>query len=348
MGARYASGRLDQHVSEFLRDNILARALKKVGYTGDLFTTRNEAIMRLRRVGINDNNMAAFGAWWEKAKASGNFNELLADTTDPMAALARKAIRMESARAMVNSNRAMKPGGVRNKAISQDNFFGKIVMSFLNYPAAFREQVAKPMARDIATGVRGYESEGGQATFFSPAERARMVARVAAIPAMAISAAVFLALRVLALGDDEDKEKLEEKTLLSHMIDGVSYTGLTGGKTEAVQRARRGQLPPLIDEGVRLAKNLDRESTNANGKERAVTKSVTRSVVVPAAQAVVSRYAPMPIAAAVDQALASKTFNEAVVDTVAGPKAEKKKSGGSGRDTGREGSGRSGGRPDGR
>jgi predicted GNAT family acetyltransferase len=347
MGARYAAGRLDQHVSEFLRDNILARALKKVGYTGDAMTTRNEAIMRLRRAGINDSNMSAFSTWWEAARNSNNFNERLADTTDPMAAIARKAIRMESARAMVNSNRAMKPGGVRNKAISQDNFFGKIVMSFLNYPAAFREQVGKPMARDIATGVRGYESEGGQSTFFSPAERARMVARVAAIPAMAVSAAVFLALRVLALGDDEDKEELAEKTMLSHMIDGVSYTGFTGGKTEAVQRFRRGQLPPIIDEGTRLAKNLDRESTNSNGKERAVTKSLTRSVGVPATQAVVSTYAPVPIAAAVNQALASKTFNETVVNVVAGPEQKKGTGSGSTRSSGRE-SNRSGGRSDGR
>jgi hypothetical protein len=347
MGARYAAGRLDQHVSEFLRDNILARALKKVGYKGDAMTTRNEAIMRLRRAGVNDANMIAFGTWWEKARASGKFNEMLADTTDPMAAMARKAIRMESARAMVSSNRAMKPGGERNKAISQDNFWGKAVMSFLNYPAAFREQIAKPMARDIASGFRGSESEGGQATFFSPAERARMIARASAIPAMAVSAAAFLALRVLALGDEEDKEELKKKTLLNHMIDGLSYTGLTGGKTEAVQRARRGQLPPIIDEGVRLGKNFEREATKSNGKERAITKSLTRSVAVPGTQAVVSTYAPAPIAAVVDQALASKAFNELVVDTVAGKEKEKKKASSDPRTGSRE-SGRSSGRSDGR
>lgn len=347
MGARYAAGRLDQHVSEFLRDNILARALKKVGYKGDAMTTRNEAIMRLRRAGVNDANMIAFGTWWEKARASGKFNEMLADTTDSMAAMARKAIRMESARAMVNSNRAMKPGGERNKAISQDNFWGKAVMSFLNYPAAFREQIAKPMARDIASGFRGSESEGGQATFFSPAERARMIARASAIPAMAVSAAAFLALRVLALGDEEDKEELKKKTLLNHMIDGLSYTGLTGGKTEAVQRARRGQLPPIIDEGVRLGKNFEREATKSNGKERAITKSLTRSVAVPATQGVVSTYAPAPIAAVVDQALASKAFNELVVDTVAGKEKEKKKASSDPRTGSRE-SGRSSGRTDGR
>jgi hypothetical protein len=347
MGARYAAGRLDQHVSEFLRDNILARALKKVGYKGDAMTTRNEAIMRLRRAGVNDANMIAFGTWWEKARFSGKFNEMLADTTDPMAAMARKAIRMESARAMVNSNRAMKPGGERNKAISQDNFWGKAVMSFLNYPAAFREQIAKPMARDIASGFKGYESEGGQSTFFSPAERARMIARASAIPAMAVSAAAFLALRVLALGDEEDEEELKKKTLLNHMIDGLSYTGLTGGKTEAIQRARRGQLPPIIDEGVRLGKNFEREATKANGKERAITKSLTRSVAVPATQAVVSTYAPAPIATVVDQALASKAFNELVVDTVAGKEAQKKKASSDPRTGSRE-SGRSSGRTDGR
>jgi hypothetical protein len=302
--------------------------------------------MRLRRAGVNDANMIAFGTWWEKARLSGKFNEMLADTTDPMAAMARKAIRMESARAMVNSNRAMKPGGERNKAISQDNFWGKAVMSFLNYPAAFREQVAKPMARDTKAGFRGSESEGGQATFFSPAERARMVARVSAIPAMAISAAAFLALRVLALGDDEDEEELKKKTMLNHIIDGLSYTGLTGGKTEAVQRFRRGQLPPVIDEGVRLGKNFEREATQSNGKERAITKSLTRSVGVPAIQAVASM-APAPIATVVDQALASKQFNDLVVDTVAGPAKEKKKAQTESRSGSRD-SGRSSGRSDGR
>lgn len=349
MGARYASGRLDQYVSELIRDNIIARALAKVGYTKDTFTTKNEARMRLRRAGVADADMAAFTQWWEKARASGKFNEMLADSTDPMAAKARRAIRMESSRAMVNSNRAMKPGGERNKAISQDNFWGKAVMSFLNYPAAFREQVAKPMARDIRSGVRGFESEGGESTFFSPAERARMIAKVAAIPAMAVSAAAFLALRTMVNGDDEDKEELQKKGLFSQLIDGLSYTGFLGGKTEAVQRARRGQLPPIVDEGVRLGKNLERESTKSNGKERAVTKSVTRSIGVPALQVAATTALPMPLATVIDQALASKAFTETVVDIVAGPGKAKSTGGssGSGRESGRE-SGRSGSRSDGR
>lgn len=348
MGARYASGRLDQYVSELIRDNIIARALAKVGYTKDTFTTKNEARMRLRRAGVSDADMAAFTQWWEKARASGKFNEMLADSTDPMAAMARRAIRMESSRAMVNSNRAMKPGGERNKAISQDNFWGKAVMSFLNYPAAFREQVAKPMGRDIRSGVRGFESEGGESTFFSPAERARMIAKVAAIPAMAVSAAAFLALRTMVNGDDEDKEELQQKSLFSQLIDGLSYTGFLGGKTEAVQRARRGQLPPIVDEAVRLGKNLERESTKSNGKERAVTKSVTRSIGVPALQVAATTTLPMPLATVVDQALASKAFTDFVVDTVAGP-GKPKSTGytGSGRESGRE-TGRSGSRSDGR
>jgi hypothetical protein len=346
MGARYAAGRLDQHVSDFLRDNILARALKKVGYTGDAMTTRNEAIMRLRRAGLTDQQMIAFGTWWETARNSNNFNERLADTTDPMAAIARKAIRMEASRAMVNSNRAMKPGGERNKAISQDNFWGKAVMSFLNYPAAFREQVAKPMGRDIASGFRGYESEGGQSTFFSPAERARLIARASAIPAMAISAAAFLAARVMIGGDEEEKEKAGEKSLLSWLIDGLSYTGLLGGKTEAVQRARRGQLPPIIDEGVRLAKNINREGTEGNGKERAVTKSAVNMVGVPALELAATKL-PMPLATAADQIIASRQFKEMVVDEVAGKKQEKKTGGSTSRGSGRE-DGRSGGRSDGR
>jgi hypothetical protein len=347
MGARYAAGRLDQHVSDFLRDNILARALKKVGYTGDAMTTRNEAIMRLRRAGITDKQMIAFGTWWETARNSNNFNERLADTTDPMAAIARKAIRMEASRAMVNTSRATKPGGERNKAISQDNFWGKAVMSFLNYPAAFREQIAKPMARDIASGFRGYESEGGQSTFFSPAERARMIARASAIPAMAVSAAAFLWARVMLAGDEEDKEEADEKSMWSWFIDGLSYTGLLGGKTEAVQRARRGQLPPVVDEGVRLAKNINREGTESNGKERAVTKSIVGSVGVPAAELAATKL-PMPIAAATDQILASKKFKEWVVDEVAGyEEGPKPKKPSSGRSTGREDS-RRGGRPDGR
>lgn len=334
VATKYAANRLDGHVSEFLNDGLIARAYDAA--TANLpnapvnpFTLRNEARMRLRRAGVSDAQMQAFAQWWETARA-GDFNAEIQGTS-VMARLARKVIRMEAARATVNTNRSMKPGGKENALVSQDTFAGKLVMTFLNYPATFKEQIAKPMARDVGTGFRGYESEAGQSTFYSPYERARMVSRALAIPAMAVSAAVFLALRAWAMGHEDEVKK---KPLWKHLVEGLTYTGVTGGKAEFASRVSRGQLPPIFDEGNRLLDDINREDDKKNSKERAVTKGLVRSVGVPAGEAASSTLLPVPLAAVVNQALASQTFRDAATDFIAGKAAPKKtsESRGSGRE----------------
>jgi GNAT superfamily N-acetyltransferase len=348
MATKYAANRLDAHVSEFLRDGLFARAWDKLHQNNpnppvNPFTLRNEAVMRLRRAGVSDAQMQAFAQWWETARAS-DFNAAIKGN-DPMAKLARKVIRMETARASVNTNRAMKPGGKENPLVSQDTFAGKALMTFLNYPATFREQIGKPMMRDIKTAARGYESEGGQSTYYSGFERARMGARAMAIPAMAVSAAVFLALRAWATGHEDD---VKEKPLWKHLIEGLTYTGIAGGKSEFASRVSRGQLPPILDEGNRLVRDMNRNDDKKNSKERAVTEGVLRGGVVPGALGFSSTFLPVPMAAVVNQALASKTFREAATDFIAGPAAPKKqgqpgaREGGSSK--GREGESRPGSR----
>lgn len=325
MAAKYAASRLDAHVSEFLRDGIFARAWDKLHQNNpnppvNPFTLRNEAVMRLRRAGVPDSQMIAFAQWWETARANDTLNASLRGN-DPMAKLARKVIRMESARASVNTNRAMKPGGKENPLVSQDTFAGKAMMTFLNYPATFLQQIGKPMIRDVKTAARGYESEGGQSTHYSGYERARMGARAMAIPAMAVSAAVFLALRAWASGHEDD---VKEKPLWKHLIEGFTYTGLAGGKSEFASRVSRGQLPPIFDEGNRLIRDMNRNDDKKNSKERAVTEGTIRGVAVPTALGASSRFLPVPLAVVVNQALASKTFRDMATDFIAGPAAPKK------------------------
>ena len=324
VATRFAASRIDAHVAELLRDGLFARAFNSAtsGMTNtpmNPFTLRNEARMRLRRAGVSDSEMAAFAQWWEASRAA-DFNDLVAGN-DAMAKLARKVIRMEASRATVNTSRATKPGGKENALISQDNFSGKLVMSFLNYPATFREQIAKPMARDIGTGFRGYESDAGQSTFYSPFERARMVSRMMAIPAMAVSAAVFLALRAWANGHEDEVKK---KPLWKHLVEGLTYTGIAGGKSELASRVSRDQLPPILDEGNRFLRDINREDDKRNGKERAVARGAIRSAGVPLALGVVSTYMPVPVAVVLDQLLASATFRDMATDFVAGEAAPKK------------------------
>jgi hypothetical protein len=334
MAARYASGRLDAHVSEFLRDGLFARAWDKMNQNNpnagtNPFTLRNEARMRLRRAGVSDAQMQAFAQWWETARAS-DFNAAIKGN-DPMAKLARKVIRMESARASVNTNRAMKPGGKENPLVSQDTFAGKAAMTFLNYPATFLEQIGKPMIRDVKTAARGYESEGGQSTHYSGYERTRMAARAFAIPAMAVSAAVFLALRAWAQGHEDD---VKAKPLWKHLLEGFTYTGLAGGKSEFASRVSRGQLPPILDEGNRLVRDMNRNDDKKNSKERAVTQGAIRGAGVPAALGLSSRLLPVPLAVVVNQALASQTFREMATDFIAGKAAPKKQGSPGGREGG--------------
>ena len=323
VATRFAASRIDAHVAELLRDGLFARAFNSAtsGMTNaptNPFTLRNEARMRLRRAGVSDSEMAAFAQWWEASRAA-DFNDLVAGN-DAMAKLARKVIRMEASRATVNTSRATKPGGKENALVSQDNFSGKLVMSFLNYPATFREQIAKPMARDIGTGFRGYESEAGQSTFYSPFERARMVSRMMAIPAMAVSAAVFLALRAWANGREDEVKK---KPLWKHLVEGLTYTGIAGGKSEFASRVSRDQLPPILDEGNRFLRDINREDDKRNGKERAVARGAIRSAGVPLALGAVSTYMPVPVAVVLDQILASATFRDMATDFVAGKAAPK-------------------------
>jgi len=348
MAAKYASIRLDAHVSEFLRDGLFARAWDKLQQNNpnpglNPFTLRNEARMRLRRAGVSDNQMIAFAQWWETARAN-DFNSAIKGN-DPMAKLARKVIRMESARASVNTNRGMKPGGKENPLVSQDTFAGKAAMTFLNYPATFLQQIGKPMIRDVKTAARGYESEGGQSTHYSGYERTRMAARAFSIPAMAVSAAVFLAVRAWLSGHEDD---VKAKPLWKHLLEGFTYTGMAGGKSEFASRASRGQLPPILDEGNRLVKDLNRNDDKKNGKERAVTGGVIRGGAVPVALGASAALIPMPAAVIVNQILASKDFREMATDFIAGPAAPKSqgqpgaREGGS--DKGREGERRPGGR----
>jgi hypothetical protein len=334
MAARYAAGRLDAHVSEFLRDGLFARAWDKMNQNNpnagtNPFTLRNEARMRLRRAGVSDAQMQAFAQWWETARAS-DFNAAIKGN-DPMAKLARKVIRMESARASVNTNRAMKPGGKENPLVSQDTFAGKAAMTFLNYPSTFLQQIGKPMIRDVKTAARGYESEGGQSTHYSGYERTRMAARALAIPAMAVSAAVFLALRAWAQGHEDD---VKAKPLWKHLLEGFTYTGLAGGKSEFASRVSRGQLPPILDEGNRLVRDMNRNDDKKNSKERAVTQGAIRGVGVPAALGLSSRLLPVPLAVVVNQALASQTFREMATDFIAGKAAPKKQGSPGGREGG--------------
>lgn len=318
---RYATDRLAGHTDEFLNDNMLARAYAKSNPDGiNPFTVKNEARMRLRNAGISDENAVEFSTWYQEAVKSGNFNERIADPKDPMAALARKAIRMEAGRATVNVGRTNKIGGQINPFISQDTFFGKAAMSFLNYPAAFREQVYKPFAGDVRTAYKGYTSEGSNATYFSQWERSRMMARVLALPAMAASAATWLAFKVWALGDDAQKKKNDEQNPIVTAQQGATYTGALGGKAEFISRIQKGQFFSGLDEAVRLSKDFNMVDNARNTKERAIAKESIRSIGVPALEAASATYLPLPLAAAVNQVLASPQFREAATDFTAGKK----------------------------
>ena len=318
---RYATDRLAGHTDEFLNDNMLARAYAKSNPDGiNPFTVKNEARMRLRNAGISDENAVEFSTWYQEAVKSGNFNEKIADPKDPMAALARKAIRMEAGRATVNVGRTNKIGGQINPFISQDTFFGKAAMSFLNYPAAFREQVYKPFAGDVRTAYKGYTSEGSNATYFSQWERSRMMVRVLALPAMAASAATWLAFKVWALGDDAQKKKHDEQNPIVTAQQGATYTGALGGKAEFISRIQKGQFFSGLDEAVRLSKDFNMVDNAKNTKERAIAKESIRSIGVPALEAASATYLPLPLAAAVNQVLASPQFREAATDFAAGSK----------------------------
>lgn len=318
---RYAVNRLTQHVSEFLNDNMLARAYERANPGAiNPFTVKNEARMRLRRAGISDANAADFCKWWQEAVESGDFNVRIADRKDPMAAIARKAIRMESSRATVTTGRTNKMGGKENALASQDTFFGKAAMSFLGYPATFREQVFRPMAEDVKKAWKGYDAEGKDATYFSAYERARMGIRSASVIAMAAAAAVWIAFRTWFNGDDDAVNKLQATHPLKKIQHDITYTGVTGGKSEFVSRAEKGQFVPIVDSAARLTRDLNLPDNARNTKERAVAKESTRSIGVPALQAISSTYLPLPIAAVVNQILGRKEFEAAAVDLTAGEK----------------------------
>lgn len=318
---RMAVNRLSQHVNELLNDNMLARAYEKANPGAiNPFTVKNEARVRLRRAGISDANSADFCKWWQEAIASGDFNQRIADRKDPMAAIARKAIRMEAGRTTVTTGRTNKIGGKENPLIGQDTFGGKASMSFLIYPGTFREQIFKPFAGDVRDAYRGYSTDGKNNTYYSKYERARMIFRSAGLAAMAATAAVWIAIRTWMNGDDDAVAKLEATHPLKKVQHDITYTGVTGGKSEFVSRAEKGQFIPVLDEAARLTRDLNVHDNASNTKERAVAKETTRSIVVPALEGLTSTYMPTPVAAVVNQVLARKEFRDAAVDLTAGEK----------------------------
>jgi len=318
---RMAVNRLSQHVNELLNDNMLARAYEKANPGAiNPFTVKNEARVRLRRAGISDVNSADFCKWWQEAIASEDFNQRIADRKDPMAAIARKAIRMEAGRTTVTTGRTNKIGGKENPLIGQDTFGGKASMSFLIYPGTFREQIFKPFAGDVRDAYRGYSTDGTNNTYYSKYERARMIFRSAGLAAMAATAAVWIAIRTWLNGDDDAVAKLEATHPLKKIQHDITYTGVTGGKSEFVSRAEKGQFIPVLDEAARLTRDLNVHDNASNTKERAVAKETTRSIAVPALEGLTSAYMPTPVAAVVNQVLARKEFRDAAVDLTAGEK----------------------------
>jgi hypothetical protein len=139
---------------------------------------------------------------------------------------------------------------------------------------------------------------------------------------MAITAAAWLALRVWMNGDDEQWEKYKALHPLKKAQQAVTYTGVTGGKAEFISRAERGQFVPILDQGARLARDINLPDNARNTKERAVSRETTRSIGVPAVQAVAANYLPLPAAVVVNQVLGTKQFQEAVVDFTAGEKQQ--------------------------
>lgn len=315
---RFAADRLAGHANEFLNDGILGRAYANAKPDAvNPFTLKNEARMRLRRAGVPDNKMAEFAQWYAEAVKSGDFNARIAGE-EPMAKMARKAIRMEASRAAVSSGRTNKIGGEVNPLISQDTFFGKAAMTFLNYPATFREQTLRPMMGDVMSAKKGFNTENGETTFFSPLERTRMALRPVSLAAMTASAMAWLTLRTYLGGDEERIKEMQSEHWIKRLTHAFTYTGSAGGKAEFVSRAERGELFPIVDEAVRLGKALNRPDDSANKKERAATKEGIRAVGVPIAEAAVANYVPMPVAAAANQLLASKAFRESATDFAAG------------------------------
>lgn len=306
--ARAAANRLDGFADGVLDDGILARAyaVAKPNAKSNPFSIRNESIIRLRRAGISDAQMNDFAKAWRSHRDAGDLESWIA-SDDPMAALARKAVRLEAGQASVSSDRSFGTGGKEGALISQDHLFGKLVMTYMRYPSAALQQIFKPMAQDVSAGAKG-SSEGVD---FSPYSRVRMGMQVLGLPMMATAAAAYLLMRDMING-------YNDKTIWQRIVEGFGYTGAFGGKAEMVNKAFRGEIPSGISESVQIMKDINRAEKGQG--QRVLVNNAIKSIGKPLTQGAIVLAVPNPMAAVLVRMVGTKYAREMATNAIMEPK----------------------------
>ncbi len=306
--AQSAANRIDGFTDGVLDDGVLARAyaVAKPNATSNPFSIKGESIIRLRRAGISDAEMDAFAKAWRSHREAGDLESWIA-SDDPMAVLARKAVRLEAGQASVSSDRSFGTGGKEGALVSQDHLFGKAVMTYMRYPSAALQQVFKPMAQDVSAAAKG----GAEGVDFSPYSRARMGMQALGLPMMATAAAAYLLMKDMING-------YNDKTIWQRVVEGFGYTGATGGKSEMVNKAFRGEIPPFISEVVQIMKDINRAEKGQG--QRVLVNNAVKSIGQPLTQAGIALAVPNPMAAVLIRMAGTKQAREEVTNAVMEPK----------------------------
>lgn len=306
--ASLAANRITSFVDGFLDDGILGRAHANVfgRSANNPFSIKAECMARLRRAGVADADMVAFAKAWRQHAAAGDLAAWMA-SDDPMAPMARKVLRLENSQSSVDSNRAFGTGGKEGSLISQDHLFGKVVMTFMRYPAAALQQIFRPMAADVRAGKEGIAN----GVPISDWSRFRMMAQVMGLPMMAAASMAFLYLRDFING-------YNDKTWAQRMIEGFSYTGATGAKAEQVNKFARGESPPFANESLQLMKDINRAERGQG--QRVLVNNAIKFTAQPAVQAGLAIAMPAPFNVVLVRLAGTKAAREEVVEEVMGPK----------------------------